>query len=505
MSAETWHTQGRRRRRDGRSKSQSGGGPGGDNLKGLAFWCDANTSDSISKKLGALVADGRAAKNVVEILKTARLGGKVLNSSQRSNLEGQLRRAGPWELGAGPASTGGKAVAPQRAAQSRAALARDPSNPSARPNRAGEPKSALEKQQNAVIAELKRKLAEAERQTAADPTSGAVDAAMAGEDAQTWSCANCSADHSGRSYRKPNCRICEVQRSAASAPAAIPVGRSSEEVEAERAKLVASKDQLAVVGRFFSAAQMTAALKNIETELRDLDSPPAEPAAKDPFVRMHEAKAAVDKAALYHARLHTRASSIEERIALMHADLVAVGAAIERADRANELAKAELAAAATATAALTTTSREPSPETGGDAVHLADAAQLADKAYMALLEEELAGGTFTGPELLQRISAKLATRARIPVPAVAAAPLAASQQARLHPPRGTPATAHGVHGGDAPRVGQRPSPKFISAESIAAASANILKSAERGRKEGRDHLLDAGRADADESGNATPV
>ena len=328
---------------------------------------------------------------------------------------------------------------------------------------------------------------------------------MAGEDALTWSCVNCSADHSGRSYKKPVCRICEVQRSAVSAPAAIPVGRSPEEVEAERAKLVASKDQLAVMGRFFGAAQMAVALKKIETELRDLDSPPAEPVVIDPFVRTNEAKAAVDKAALYHARLHTRASSIEERIALMHADLVAVGAAIERADRANELAKAELAAAATATAALTTTSREPAPETGGDAVHLAGSAQLSHEAYIILLEEELAGGSFSGPELVQRMSAKLATRARIPEPTGAAAPLAASQQARLHPPRGTPATAHGAHGGDAPRVGQRPSPKMVSSELIAAATANILRSAERGRKEGRVQLLHARRAGADDSGNATPV
>ena len=476
----------------------------------LAVWCDANLSPSFARKLGTLVANSQALKSVVDILKAARTKGEVLNNAQRIALDGQLRGAGPWEVGAGPASAGGKVAA--RPARAREALSKDTKR-SARTTSAaataGVKDPALRESERLLAAALKEtkrlKQELAERQPAADSAAGTADVSMVDEEAQTWACVACTADHSCKSYKKLTCRICEVHRSAVSSPAATPVGRSTEEVEAERASLLASKGQLAVMERFFGAAHVATALKKIETELRDLDSPPAEPAAKDPFVRMHEAKAAVDKAALYHARLHTRASSIEERIALMHADLVAVGAAIERADHANELAKAELAAAATATAALTTTSREPSPETGGDAVHLADAAQLADKAYMALLEEELAGGTFTGPELLQRISAKLATRARIPVPAVAAAPLAASQQARLHPPRGTPATAHGVHGGDAPRVGQRPSPKFISAESIAAASANILKSAERGRKEGRDHLLDAGRADADESGNATPV
>ena len=81
MSTEQWKKQGRGRRRNGRSTSQSGGGPGGDNPKGLAAWCDDNTSASIAKKLGTLVADGRASQDVVKILKTARTGGEVLNSA----------------------------------------------------------------------------------------------------------------------------------------------------------------------------------------------------------------------------------------------------------------------------------------------------------------------------------------------------------------------------------------------------------------------------------------
>ena len=110
MSTEPWKMQGRGRRRNGRSTSQSGGGPGGDNPKGLAVWCDANIAASLAKKLGTLVANGHAVKSVVEILKAARIGGEVLNSAQRIALDGRLRRAGPWEAGAGPAATSGQAA-----------------------------------------------------------------------------------------------------------------------------------------------------------------------------------------------------------------------------------------------------------------------------------------------------------------------------------------------------------------------------------------------------------
>ena len=146
---------------------------------------------------------------------------------------------------------------------------------------------------------------------------------------------------------------------------------------------------------------------------------------------------------------------------------------------------------------------QPVPETGGDAEHLAGSAQLSHEAYIIMLKEEVTQGSFTGPELLLRMSAKLATR--VPQPTVASAPPAASQQAKLHPPRGTPAAAPGAGGCDASRVGQRPAPKMVSLESITGATAAILKSAERGRKEGRVQLLDAHRAGEDDSGAATPV
>ena len=114
MSTEPWKKQGRGRRRNGRSTSQSGGGRR--SSTDLGVWCDANISRPLARKLGTLITNGQALKSVVDMVKMARAKSEVLSSTQRIALEEQLRRAGPWEMGAGPASTSGKAVAPQRAA-----------------------------------------------------------------------------------------------------------------------------------------------------------------------------------------------------------------------------------------------------------------------------------------------------------------------------------------------------------------------------------------------------
>ena len=475
----------------------------------LSCWCDINCR---LKKIGTLIADGVASNRVVEILKQGRAIGEKLTSAQRTALEGQLNGAGPWhkdDVASTPSRraafsddakssrSGGRGRERQQQRQQKPAAAGQPSGQGSA--RAGGPKSEFEKRLAAENAELKRKLAEA-RQPAAAPAAGAEDAPMEGETAEKWCCINCTADHDN--HKKTVCRICELNRTAVSAPAAAPAGRSPEEVAAERAKLLATKDYMAM-GGCLDLATLAIAFKDIEAKLRSLDLPPAEPEAKDPYARLHEAKAAVDKAARYCERLHGKASGIIERIASLNLDLVAAAVAIEKADRAAEQAAAELAAAAAATAALTASMPQPETETGGTAERQAGPTQLAGEDFLILLEEELLQGGTDAESFLQRMRAKIA--AQVPQPTVASAPPAASPQAKLQPPRAAPAATPGAAGSEGARIAQRAPVKTATLEAVTSAQAVILKSAEGRRKEGRGQLLAAGRANADESEAATPA
>ena len=96
-------------------------------------------------------------------------------------------------------------------------------------------------------------------------------------------------------------------------------------------------------------------------------------------------------------------------------------------------------------------------------------------------------------------------RVAMPQPTVASAPPAASPQARPQPPQAAPAATPGAAGSEGARIAQRAAPKTASLEAITSAQAVILKSAEKGRKEGRGQLLEASRANADESEAATPA
>ena len=109
MDSEEWRTQGRGRRRGGRSSSQSGGDPrGGKALSrqpSLAGWC---VSNRLNPKLAELVNKGKAKTSVVDLLKGYQARGLVISSTAKTALMGALHGLGDWQ------ATAENAVAPQR-------------------------------------------------------------------------------------------------------------------------------------------------------------------------------------------------------------------------------------------------------------------------------------------------------------------------------------------------------------------------------------------------------
>ena len=370
MSAEPWKMQGRGRRRDGRSTSQSGGGPGGDKLKGLAYWCDANTSASISKKLGTLVADGRASKDVVKILKTARTGGEVLNSTQRATMEGQLRRAGPWEAGAGPAAASGKAAS--RPARSLVAHSKDP-KPGVRMTYA----AAAGKAKDPALLEMERLLAAEKKKTqrlelerkrgpAASAASGgtaAADGDVGMNDPQVaqWLCEFC-----GRRHPKPkrDCHICRTPRVTATQAGQAPPP-TTEQAEAEYARLSQQVASLKMVG---TDDYVGAAIAGAQARMALLKAQPAVVAVKTARQTYEQALKAQDELESRLSALLKKSDTLEKRLDEVEQDIDATAQAMnlvaEELAAATLLCSAAMAAMGTPVAGVSaTTATAPSAVT----------------------------------------------------------------------------------------------------------------------------------------------
>ena len=309
-------------------------------LADLAVWCDTNLSPTFARKLGTLVSNNQALKSVVGILKAARTKGEVLNNAQRIALDGQLRGAGPWEAGAGPAPTSGKVAA--RPARTREALSKDPKYPSRTSYAAaaaGAKDPALRESERLLAAALKntKRLEEVIKRgeaASAAPGGSAVSAAdveMNNPRATHWLCEFC-----GRGHPKPkrSCHICHTPRVTTVQAGPAPP-HTSEEAEAEYARL---SQQLAGLKALGTEDYVAAAIAGAQARLAQLKTQPAAVAVKTARQSYEQAQKATDELESRHSALVKKTGTLVERIDELGLDL-------EAATKAMDLVGEELAAA----------------------------------------------------------------------------------------------------------------------------------------------------------------
>ena len=464
----------------------------------LSAWMAAN---GYRQAVVDRVASGNCEKKLLDRLKAER--------DTAAGPDGSLSKAQKAKyFGAASPARAGRGSRPERAGRGKEPAANHARGNSTRAGAHGaKPDKGLAEQNAALqrqVAELKRSAA---KNTATAPAAGAADVPVESEDAAGWSCSNCTADHGNA--KKTTCRICDKSRTTTSAPAAAPAALSSEEVAAERAKLLAYKESLAI-GGYLDPAPLAAALKNIEAKLLRLDESPAEPEAKDPFTRLSEAKDAADKAKRYCEGLYVKAAGIKERLVSLQLDWIAAATAIEKAEYALTQSKAALAAAAATTAAVAAPSPQVETAPGVPSGHQAGLTQQAREQFTQTLmndflntvAEELTQEATAGDKesFMKNLRTKFA--AKEPQATGASAPPAVPPQAKVAPPRSAPAAAPRAAGDDAVRIAQRTTVKTASLEALDHANAIIEKAGEARRREARETLLTAGRGDVGMAGDA---
>ena len=337
---EEWSHVAKRGNRGGRAARRAGGG----SAQTTAAWIDANLSAAFSRKLATLVAKGQAAKSVVEILKAARVAGEVLSSPQRAALEGQLRRAGHWEAGAGPAVTSEKAAArPARVV----ALSKDkPHKRETYAAAAGAAKDPTLRELERLLAAERKKTQRLERENkrgcAASAATGGTAAAADDEEMSDLRAAQWMCEYCGRAHPKPkqSCHICRTPR-VATAQAGLAPPPTTEQTEAELARL---SQQLASFKLMGSDAHVVDAIAAAQARMEQLKTQPPVVAVKTALQTYEQALKAREEIQSRLSALLKKSGTLEVRMDEARMDYEATANALGMVSE--ELAAASLLSAA---------------------------------------------------------------------------------------------------------------------------------------------------------------
>ena len=351
-------------------------------------------------------------------------------------------------------------------------------------------------------ASLQRKLAEAEKNLAAAkagaaPAVGAEDAAMGGEAAAVWNCSRCSKDH--KNAKCTTCRLCGHPRAEATASTEAPASRSPEEVAAERTTLKQRLESLATFG--LKPANLAAAKKDIEAQLRLLDEVPAEAAEMTPYERLDQARVASDKAKAHCDYILVQGLEIQARIKNYEQDLDRLTTAMVMAEDVRKQAEAELTEA---TAALPLTKPSAQAAAAAPAARNAGCATSAEEANANALKKidaELLQANAEKKEILFEMRAMLTGSA----PQGAEPPPPPADPKPVEPPLLPAALLRAsetpplVAGSDGNRLQQRPPLKTAAVDDTPATRFNRVAGGTLLRKERRDSAFASLREGGDAS------